>query len=179
MRTVDTDVVEDNIDQECRKNGERQRREMWRALRSSSQSQSSDGRGVENGQGIFGDRPGGDGNKDIQMDEAFYGQTGSVPMRKQKYHTEESLVAAMAETIRYLEVDCQVVKRDADELLDRMQQIVREMHVDGGSVQRSSLSPSSSSATARHANLSAAETMEAVKNLKTLEDAIDKCGAME
>lgn len=59
----------------------------------------------------------------MQADEVMYGQTGSVPKRK-KMHTKESLFKEMEETIRYLEVDAVVAKREADKLLGQMRATV-------------------------------------------------------
>ena len=63
------------------------------------------------------------GAKDVQADEAMYGQSGSVPKRK-KGHTKESLFKEMEETIRYLEVDALVAKREADKLLGQMRETI-------------------------------------------------------
>jgi centromere-localized protein 2 len=109
LRTVDTDLIEENIAKECR-DGERQRREMYRTLHLHPQS------GQKNRSQL-------NGEKDVQVDDVLYGQTGSVPKRK-KGHTKESLFKEMEETIRYLEVDGLVARREADKLLAQMRETV-------------------------------------------------------
>lgn len=109
LRTVDTDLIEENIAKECR-NGERQRREMYRALHHESYPK-------QQSQGQI------NGEKDVQVDDVLYGQSGSVPKRK-KQHTRESLFKEMEEAIRYLEVDEFVAKREADKLLDQIRETI-------------------------------------------------------
>jgi centromere-localized protein 2 len=145
LRTVDTDLVGENIAKECR-DGECQRREMYRALHQQLLGQQS--REPVNGDG------------EIQIDEVLYGQTGIVPKRK-KHHTKESLLKEMEETIRYLEVDGLVAKREADKVLGQTREVVGDLSdLRYGKFPRTS---------------SAAEGMETevVKGLRGLEDAIN------
>ncbi|ERF68463.1 hypothetical protein EPUS_03781 [Endocarpon pusillum Z07020] len=146
LRTVDTDLVEENIAKECQ-NGEHQRREMYRALHQQPNSNQQD-HGPLNGA------------KDVQADEVMYGPTGSVPKRK-KGHTKESLFKEMEETIRYLEVDAVVAKREADKLLGQMRETV------GG------LSDLRYGKFARNSNGETGVEAEVVKGLHGLEEAIN------
>ncbi|KAF7507335.1 hypothetical protein GJ744_010652 [Endocarpon pusillum] len=146
LRTVDTDLVEENIAKECQ-NGERQRREMYRALHQQPNSNQQD-HGQLNGAA------------DVQADEVMYGQTGSVPKRI-KRHTKESLFKEMEETIRYLEVDAVVAKREADKLLGQMRETV------GG------LSDLSLGKLAWNSNEEKGVEAEIVKGLHRLEEAIN------
>jgi centromere-localized protein 2 len=147
LRTVDTDLVEENINQECR-NGERQRLEMYRAL----QQEQTSNQQIQSRLS---------GDKDIQVDEVLYGETGSVPKRK-KGHTKESLFKEMEETIRYLEVDALVAKREADKLLGQMRQTV------------GSLSGLKCGKLARSSGANNGIEAEIVKGLRRLEEAINK-----
>jgi centromere-localized protein 2 len=145
LRTVDTDLVEDNIFKECR-DGERQRRELQQAfyqqprLREQTQAQMQ-------------------ADKDVQADQVLYGQTGSVAKRK-KGHSKESLVKEMEDTIRYLEVDALVAKREADKLLGQLRETIGKLRG------------------LRHSNLASisgtdsATKEETVKSLETLEQAL-------
>lgn len=146
LRTVDTDLIEENIAKECR-DGERQRREMYRALHQLPHlSKQSPGQL--------------NGDKDVQVDDVLYGQTGSVPKRK-KGHTKESLIKEMEETIRYLEVDGLVARREADKLLGQMRDTVGSL---------------SDLRYGKFARISGAENdveAEVVKGLKGLEEAIN------
>lgn len=146
LRTVDTDLIEENIARECR-DGERQRREMYRALYQQPQL----GR---QRQGQL------NGEKDVQVDDVLYGQTGSVPKRK-KGHTKESLLKEMEDTLRYLEVDALVAKREADKLLGQIRETV------GG------LSDLRYGKFARSSGAENGLEAEVVKSLKSLEDAIN------
>lgn len=112
LRTVDTDLIEENIAKECR-NGERQRREMYRALHHELYPKQQS-RGEINGA------------KEVQVDDVMYGQSGSVPKRK-KQHTKASLFKEMEETIRYLEVDAVVARREADKLLGQIRETVAHL----------------------------------------------------
>ncbi len=146
LRTVDTDLIEENIAKECR-DGERQRRELYRALHQQP-------RNSQQRQGQL------NGDQEVQVDEVLYGQTGSVPKRR-KRHTKDSLVKEMEETIRYLEVDALVAKREADKLLGQMKQTVGDLaDMKGNTVGRTSITDSAVQA-------------EVVKGLKSLEDAIN------
>ncbi len=146
LRTVDTDLVEENIAKECR-DGERQRREMYQALHQQPHlSQKNSGQL--------------NGDKDIQVDEVLYGQTGSVP-KKKGGHTKESLFNEMEETIRYLEVDGVVAKREADKLLGQVRETVGNL---------------SDLRYGKFARVSGADNgveEEVVKGLKGLEDAVN------
>lgn len=137
LRTVDTDLIEENITKECR-DGERQRRELYRALHQQSNL-----------------------NPDVQMDDVLYGQTGSVPKRKTR-HTKDSLLKEMDETIRYLEVDALVVKREADKLLVTMREKLGK------------LSSARNDHKARSSDAENRDEAEVVKSLKRLEDTINK-----
>jgi len=112
LRTVDTDLVEENIYKECR-DGERQRRELQQAfyqqphLREQTQAQMQ-------------------ADKDVQADQVLYGPTGSVAKRK-RGHSKESLVREMEDTIRYLEVDALVAKREADKLLGQLRETIGKL----------------------------------------------------
>lgn len=143
LRTVDTDLIEENITKECR-NGERQRRDMYRALHYESYPK-------QQSQGEI------NGAKEVQVDEVLYGQTGSVPKRK-KQHTKESLLKEMEEAIRYLEVDAVVARREADRLLGQMQETVGHL---------SNLRPETMS------NANKDFQAEVVEGLRGLEAAID------
>jgi centromere-localized protein 2 len=146
LRTVDTDLIEENIADECR-DGERQRRELYRALHQQPNA-NQQGRGQLNG------------NQDVQVDEVLYGPTGSVPKRKER-HTKESLIKEMEETIRYLEVDALVAKREADKLLGQMRQTVGNLgDVRGEKLVRASAPDNGVQA-------------EVVKELQRLEDTIN------
>lgn len=145
LRTVDTDLVEENVAKECR-DGERQRREMYRALHEQPYMNQQNATGQ-------------DKSKDIQADEVLYGQTGSVPKRK-KRHTKESLLKEMEDTIRYLEVDSLVAKREADRLLGQMRETV------------GSLSDLRYGKLARISGADNGIEAEVVKGLKGLEDAV-------
>ena len=149
LRTVDSDLIEENIAKECR-DGERQRLELYRALHQQPNlnQHNQHNRGQSNG------------NHDVQVDEVLYGQTGSVPKRK-KRHTKESLMKEMEETIRYLEVDALVAKRKADKLLGQMRQSVGKL----GDVRSNKLARAS----AVDSNVQA----EVVKGLKDLENALN------
>ncbi len=146
LRTVDTDLVEENIATECQ-DGERQKREMYRALHQQSNYN----------QPNLGQLS---GTKDVQADEVMYGQTGSVPKRK-KGHTKESLFKEMEETIQYLEVDALVAKREADKLLGHMRETI------GG------LSDLRYGDLVRNPNEEDGVEAEVVKGLKELEEAIN------
>lgn len=145
LRTVDTDLIEENITKECR-DGERQRREIYRALHHQPHLNQQN-------------RAQMNGDKDVQADEVLYGQTGSVPKRK-KGHTQESLFKEMEETIRYLEVDGMVAKREADRLLGQMRETV------------GNLSDLRYGKFARVSGTEHGVEAEVVKGLKGLEDAI-------
>ena len=100
------------------------------------------------------------GDKDVQVDEVLYGQTGSVPKRK-KVYTKESLLREMEETIRYLDVDVLVARTEADKLLGQMRETVG--HLSGMRY-------------GKFARTSGAENVieaEVVKGLKGLEDVIN------
>ena len=147
LRTVDTDLIEENIAKECR-DGERQRRELYRALH--QQSSFNQQSGAQS-----------NGNQDVQMDEVLYGQTGSVAKRK-KRHTKDSLMKEMEETIRYLEVDALVAKREADKLLGQMREKIGNL---------------SNVRNGHNAGISDAGNgveAEVVQSLKGLEDAINQ-----
>lgn len=90
----------------------------------------------------------------------LYGQTGSVPKRK-KGHTKESLFKEMEETIRYLEVDGLVARREADKLLAQMRETV------------GSLSDLRYGKFARTSGAENGLEAEVVKSLKSLEEAIN------
>lgn len=146
LRTVDTDLIEENIAKECR-DGERHRRELYRALHQQPKTS-------QHGQSQL------NGDQDVQVDEVLYGQTGSVPKRR-KRHNKDSLMKEMEETIRYLEVDALVAKKEADKLLGHMRQRVGDLaDMKGTKVARTSITDSAVQA-------------EVVKGLKSLEDAIN------
>jgi centromere-localized protein 2 len=147
LRTVDTDLVEENIAKECR-DGERQRRELQQALhqqprlREQSQAQMQ-------------------ADKDVQADQVLYGQTGSVAKRK-KGHSKESLIKEMEETIRYLEVDALVAEREADKLLGQLRETIGNLsHPRYG--KSTQVSPTEGVMSA-----------EVVKSLESLEQAINR-----
>lgn len=146
LRTVDTDLVEENIARECR-DGERQRRELYRALHQEWHP-GQESRAQPNGNG------------EVQVDEVLYGQSGSVPKRK-KAHTTESLLREMEDTVRYLEVDSLVAKREADKLLSQVRERV-------GRLDNLKYGKSSSVSGADHGI-----EEEIVKGLKGLEEAVN------
>jgi centromere-localized protein 2 len=146
LRTVDTDLVSENIAKECR-DGERQRREMYRALH--QQPELSQQNRIRS-----------NGEKDVQADDILYGQTGSVP-KKKSMHTKESLIKEMEETIKYLEVDSLVARRESGKLLNQMRETVGNL---------------SDLRYGKFARISGADSgveAEVVKGLKGLEDALN------
>lgn len=106
------------------------------------------------------------GDIDVQGDEVLYGQSGSVPKRN-KAHTKESLFKEMEETIKYLEVDGLVAKREADKLLGQMRVTVGNL----GDLRYG-----------KFATISSADDyveMEVVKGLKDLEEAANRSSGQQ
>jgi centromere-localized protein 2 len=146
LRTVDTGLVEDNISKECR-DGERQRRELYQAFHQQPHLREQIQAHLQ-------------ADKDVQADQVLYGQTGSVPKRK-KGHSKESLEKEMEDTIRYLEVDALVAKREADKLLDQLREMLATL--------RRPKSSKPAPLSGAHGDLKAEE---AVQTLESLEQAL-------
>lgn len=109
VRGVDTDLVAQNIDAEVR-DGERQRRALWKGLHQKSQSQKPNGVNSE-------------ADRERLADDTLHGSTGYVSNRK-PMHTQQSLLKEMEEVSQYLEIDALVARRDADKVLARLQETV-------------------------------------------------------
>ena len=109
VRSVDTDLVAQNIHAEVR-DGERQRRALWKGLH--QQSAADKTTAVSSGD-----------DKERLVDDTLYGATGYIPNR-QKLHSKASLLKEMEEMLHYLGVDALVARREADKVLAQLRETV-------------------------------------------------------
>lgn len=105
LRTVDMDVVQENIAAECKK-GDRMKLELLRA-------QQVDGRN-HGGTGEY---------RAADMDMQLFGPAGSLPKRDRR-HSVDSLLREMEHICQELETEAQHVESEAGEVLRHMQEIV-------------------------------------------------------
>ena len=105
LRTVDIDVVQENIAAEC-KRGDRMKVEMLRQLHAEGKRQ-----------GELGDQ------REVEMDVQLFGPTGSLQQRD-KRHTMASLLHDMEHTCEHLEAESQQTEAEAEELLRHMKETI-------------------------------------------------------
>jgi centromere-localized protein 2 len=105
LRTVDMDVVQENIAAEC-KRGDRMKVEMLRQLHADGKRQ-----------GESGDQ------REVEMDVQLFGPAGSLS-RKDRRHTMDSLLHEMEHTCHELEAETQHAEAEAEEVLRHMKETV-------------------------------------------------------
>lgn len=105
LRTVDMDIVQENIAAEC-KRGDRIKVEMLRQLHADGKRQSE-----------LGDQ------REMEIDMQLFGPTGSLPRRGRR-HTMDSLLRDMEDTCQQLETETQQAEAEAEEVLRHMKDTV-------------------------------------------------------
>ena len=106
LRTVDIDVIRENITAECRK-GERQKGDVRRALHVKSQNGAVEG--VE--------------QIEVEMDIQLFGSNGSLPQRT-KGHTMPSMLGEMDKACHELKAEATNAAAEAQTILNHVQEIV-------------------------------------------------------
>ena len=105
LRSVDIDVIQDNIAQECKK-GDRMKVDMLRALHAGEKNWSTS-----------------EEQHEVEMDLQLFGPAGSLPARDRR-HTVDSLLREMEYTCRHLELEAQQAGTKAKEMLRHTQETV-------------------------------------------------------
>ena len=120
LRSVDIDVVRENIIQEIRK-GDRMKVEMWRAYQA-GQNQRLKGAATDGtGRGAVKDEQ--IEEKETELDTVLFGQTGSVAPRTQ-YHSLESLLEEMGTAAEVMEMEAESAEREAKVLVEEIREII-------------------------------------------------------
>lgn len=120
LRSVDIDVVRENIVQEVRK-GDRMKVEMWRAYQA-GQNQRLKGAAIGGTDGgVVKDEE--TEEKETELDTVLFGQTGSVAPRAQ-YHSMESLLEEMEKAAEVMEMEAESAEREAKVLVEEIREII-------------------------------------------------------
>jgi centromere-localized protein 2 len=105
LRTVDMDVVQENIAAEC-KRGDRMKVEMLRQLHADGKRQADLGE-----------------QREVEIDMQLFGPAGSLS-RRDRRHTMNSLLEDMERTCRQLETETQHAEIEAEDVLRHMKETV-------------------------------------------------------
>ena len=118
LRSVDADVVRENIDAETRKSTSI-RRDMLRGLQVERKSDPSQGRNRKRD----GDEQGIDPDVEAAIDVQLFGPLGMLP-KCDRYHDAETLLAEMETACEALERESDLSQQEADMTLASMQETV-------------------------------------------------------
>lgn len=105
LRTVDMDVVQENIAAEC-KRGDRMKVEMLRQLHADGKRQDESG-----------------AQREVEMDMQLFGPAGALS-RRDRRHTMDSLLQDMEHACEELEAARQRAEAEAEEMLRHMEETV-------------------------------------------------------
>jgi centromere-localized protein 2 len=105
LRTIDMDVVQENIAAEC-KRGDRMKVEMLRQLQADGRREDKSGE-----------------RREVEIDMQLFGAAGSLSGRDRR-HTTDSLLRDMEHTCQQLEAEAQHTKVEAEEVLRHMKETV-------------------------------------------------------
>lgn len=118
LRSVDTDVVRENIDSETRKSSGL-RRDILRGLQAERKSGPSPGRKRKR----EGHKKGTVPDAEVMIDVQLFGPLGMVP-EHDRYHDADTLLAEMEAACEALEIEGDVSQQEADVTLATMQETV-------------------------------------------------------